>query len=314
MTQTFIGIDVSKDRLDVAVRPTAQTLSVTNTHAGITRVVRMAQSASPRAIVLESTGGCEMLLVAALATASLPVIVVNPRQVRDFAKATGTLAKTDRLDAAILAHFAEAVHPQIRPLADARQRLLAELISRRRQLIGMLVSEKNRLATSAGSVNRDVRAHIKWLEKRLHRVDDQLHAEIRSSPTWRAKDDLLRSIPGVGPTLSMTLLANLPELGQLDRKQVAALVGVAPLNHDSGRYRGSRRIWGGRREVRTVLYMATVSAVRHNPTIRTFWCRLRSAGKPARLALVACMRKLLTILNAVLRTNAPWRLEPASLS
>ncbi len=269
------------------------------------------QKAAPEAIVVEATGGIEMPLVTALAAAQLPIAVVNPRQVRDFAKATGRLAKTDRIDASILAHFAEAVRPEIRPIADQAQRSLADLVSWRRQIIEMLVSEKNRLSGSTGAIATDIRADIRWLEKRLSRIDD-LTQEIRGSAVWRDKDDLLRSVPGVGPTVAITLLANLPELGRLDRKQIAALVGVAPINRDSGRMRGTRGTWGGRAYVRTVLYMAAVSAIRCNPAIREFWKRLKDAGKPGRVALVACMRKLLTILNAVVRSGSAWRASAAT--
>ena len=225
---------------------------------------------------------------------------------RDFAKATGQLAKTDRLDAKILAHFAEAVRPQQRPLASAELRKLDDLVTRRRQLIGILVGEKNRLAMMDREIRRDIIAHITWLEKRLRRLDDDLKAAIQTSSVWREKDDLLQSVPGVGPTVSFTLLASLPELGLLDRKQIAALVGVAPINRDSGRYRGTRGIWGGRATVRNVLYMAALSAIRFNPSIRRFWLRLRAAGKTGRVALVACVRKLLTILNAIIRAAQPW--------
>jgi transposase len=307
LTASFVGIDVSKECLDVVLRPSEQYLTFENDARGIAKLTLAIQKLTPEAIVVEATGGLEMPLVAALAAAQLPVAVVNPRQVRDFAKATGRLAKTDRIDASILAHFAEAVRPQIRPIADEAQRSLADLVSRRRQIIEMLVSEKNRLAGSKGAISTDIRAHIRWLEKRLSRIDDDLAQEIRGSAAWRNKDDLLRSVPGVGPTLAITLLANLPELGQLDRKQIAALVGVAPINRDSGRMRGTRGTWGGRAHVRTVLYMAAVSAIRCNPKIREFWNRLKNAGKPGRVALVACMRKLLTVLNAIVRSGDPWR-------
>ncbi len=307
MTELFIGIDVCKERLDVVVRPSEQHQAFDNDARGIGKLVRGMQKLAPEAVVIEATGGLEMPLAAALATAGLPVAVVNPRQVRDFAKATGRLAKTDRIDASILAHFAEAVRPQIRPIADEAQRGLADIVSRRRQIIEMLVREKNRLGGSSGPIATDIRAHIRWLEKRLSRIDADLSQSIRGSTAWRDKDDLLQSVPGVGPTLAITLLANLPELGQLDRKQIAALVGVAPINRDSGRLRGTRGTWGGRAYVRTVLYMSTVSAIRCNPTVRAFWNRLKAAGKPGRVALVACMRKLLTILNAILRSGAGWQ-------
>jgi transposase len=306
MPEIFVGIDVSRERLDVGVRPNGQTESFKNDSKGIASLVAVLAELSPKAVIVEATGGVEAPLVAMLATSSIPVVVVNPRQVRDFARATGRLAKTDRIDAGILAHFGEAVRPEQRPLRDEQQQRLAELVTRRRQLIEMLVAEGHRLDTTAKAVRADIKAHIAWLERRLRRIDDDLKTEVRSSPAWRQKDELLRGVPGVGPTLSITLLANLPELGRIDRKQIAALVGIAPMNQDSGRSRGKRRVWGGRREVRNVLYMATMSAVRHNERIRRFWQRLRDTGKPGRVALVACMRKLLTILNAVLRTGQPW--------
>ena len=312
MTAVFVGVDISKDRLDVVLRPSEEHFVFENNSEGIVKVVFEMQKIEPQAVVLEATGGIEMPLAAALATAQLPVAVVNPRQVRDFAKATGRLAKTDRIDASILAHFAEAVRPQVRPVADETQRHLADLVSRRRQIIEMLMSEKNRLSTSSGVIATDIRSHIRWLEKRLSRIDDDLAAQIRDSAAWRDKEDLLRSVPGVGRTLAVTLLANLPELGHLDRKQIAALVGVAPINRDSGRMRGTRGTWGGRAYVRSVLYMAAVSAIRCNPRIRAFWARLQDAGKPGRVALVACMRKLLTILNAMVRSGEAWHISTAT--
>jgi transposase len=306
MSDVFIGIDVSKSVLDGAVRPDGKILTFANDRSGIAACIRLVRKCAPVAVVIESTGGAERALVAALAVASLPVAVVNPRQVRDFAKATGKLAKTDRLDAQVLAHFAEAIRPQPRRLVAAEQRAFADLLIRRRQIIGMLVSEQNRLLTARGGVSKDIRVHTRWLEKRLKQIDGELRAQVASSAVWREKDELLRSIPGVGPTLSMTLLAELPELGSLDRKQIAALVGVAPLNRDSGTFRGRRQVFGSRKEVRTVLYMATLSAVRYNAAIKRFWTRLRNNGKVARVAIVACMRKLLTILNAIARTSQPW--------
>jgi len=306
VSEVFIGIDVSKAFLDLAVRPNGTLLRVANNESGIRACVRFARKSAPAVIVIEATGGAESALVAALASAPLPVAVVNPRQVRDFARATGKLAKTDRLDAQVLAHFAEAVRPEPRQPATADQQALIDLLTRRRQLIGILVGEKNRLSTARGDITKDVEAHVRWLEKRLKRIDDELRQEVAANASWHAKDELLQGIPGVGPTLSMTLLADLPELGSLDRKQIAALVGVAPLNRDSGVFRGRRQVFGGRKEVRTVLYMAALSAIRHNASIRRFWQRLRENGKVSRVAIVACMRKLLTILNAIVRTGHPW--------
>ena len=261
----------------------------------------------PALVLLEASGGLELPLVAALAVAALPVVAVNPRQVRDFARATGTLAKTDALDAAILAHFADAVRPSVRPLRDAETQVLNSLTARRHQVMTMLVSEKNRLSTAISAVRPRIEAHIVWLEQELDDLDEGLRQTLRRSPVWREKDDLLRTVPGVGEQISLTLLAYLPELGTLDRRQVAALVGVAPFNRDSGTLRGKRAVWGGRSRVRAALYMGTLSATRYNPIIRDFYQRLLTAGKPKKVALVACMRKLLVILNSMLRHRSPWR-------
>lgn len=248
-----------------------------------------------------------MPLAGALAEAALPVVVVNPRQGRDFAKATGRLAKTDALDARILAHFAEVVRPAPRPLPDATSQELSALLARRRQLIEMLTAENTRLPRAARPVRQGILSHVKWLERQLGKTDEDLARMIRESPLWREKDDLLTSAPGVGPVMSATLLANLPELGSLDRKQIAALVGVAPLNRDSGTLRGTRTIWGGRAQVRATLYMAALVATRRNPVIHAFSQRLLAAGKAKKVALTACMRKLLTMLNAMLTHRTPWR-------
>jgi transposase len=255
---------------------------------------------------LEATGGLELPLTSALALAGLPVVVVNPRQVRDFAKATGQLAKTDVLDAQVLARFAEVIRPEPRPLPDEQTQVLAALVTRRRQLIEMLTAEKNRLASARPAIRKNLRAHIAWLERALQHADTDLADAIRQSPVWREKDELLRSVPGIGPVLTTTLLANLPELGTLTHKQIAALVGVAPLNRDSGTLRGRRTVWGGRAQVRTALYMGAIVAARFNPVIRGFYQRLRTAGKAKKVALVACMRKLLTIVNAMLKHRTPW--------
>ena len=247
----------------------------------------------------------ELPLVAALAATSLPVVVVNPRQVRDFAKATGKLAKTDSIDSAVLAHFAEAVRPPVRPLRDAETQILNSLVARRHQVMTMLVSEKNRLRTASSPVRPRIEAHIAWLEQELGDLDQGLRQTLRQSPVWREKDDLLRTVPGVGEQVSLTLLAYLPELGTLDRRQIAALVGVAPFNRDSGTLRSKRTVWGGRAQVRATLYMGTLVASRYNPLIRTFYQRLLTAGKPKKVALVACMRKLLTILNSMIKHHSP---------
>ena len=305
-TAQFVGIDVSKAQLDVAVRPSGETWTVAHDEAGLSGLVARLRTLAPALIVVEATGGWEVALVGALAAALLPVAVVNPRQVRDFARSTGTLAKTDRLDAQSLAHFAEALRPQPRPLPNAQAQELSALLQRRRQLVEMLTAEKNRLPLAARRVRPQLQAHIAWLQQQIAQFDDDLRELVRSSPLWRDKDDLLRSAPGVGPVLATTLVAALPELGTLTRQQIAALVGVAPLNRDSGTLRGRRTVWGGRAQVRTVLYMSTLVAVRHNPVLAAFYQRLRAAGKAPKLALTACMRKLLTILNAMLKHRTRW--------
>ena len=302
----FVGIDVSKAQLDVAVRPTGKRWTLPYDQTGIEGLIPQIVDLEPALVLLEATGGLELPLVAALAAAALPVVVVNPRQVRDFAKATGTLAKTDTLDAGVLAHFADAVRPEVRPLKDAETQVLNSLTARRRQVMTMLVSEKNRLGTAIGAVSPRIEAHIAWLEQELSDLDKGLRQTLRRSPVWREKDDLLRTVPGVGEQISLTLLANLPELGTLNRRQIAALVGVAPYNRDSGALRGKRAVWGGRSRVRAVLYMGALVASRHNPAIRDFYQRLLAAGKPKKVALVASMRKLLVILNGMLKHGSPW--------
>ncbi len=302
----FVGIDVSKAQVDVAVRPTGQRWTLPYDQTGIEGLIPQIVDLEPALVLLEATGGLELPLVAALAAAALPVVVVNPRQVRDFARATGTLAKTDALDAGVLAHFADVVRPDVRPLKDAETQVLNSLTARRRQVMTMLVSEKNRLGTAIGAVSPRIEAHIAWLEQELSDLDKGLRQTLRRSPVWREKDDLLRTVPGVGEQLSLTLLANLPELGTLNRRQIAALVGVAPYNRDSGALRGKRAVWGGRSRVRAVLYMGALAASRHNPAIRDFYQRLLAAGKPKKVALVACMRKLLVILNAMLKHGSLW--------
>jgi len=306
VTPVFIGIDVSKERLDVARRPSGDGWAVANNDPGIAALVDRLRELPPALIVLEATGGLELAVTGALAAADLPVVVVNPRQVRDFAKATGQLAKTDTLDAAVLAQFAEAVRPARRPLRDADTQALSALLARRRQLVEMRTAEQNRLGSAPRRVRVEIQAHITWLNRRLARVDADLNQAIRSSPLWRARDDVLRSTPGVGPVLATTLLADLPELGTLTRQRIAALTGVAPLNRDSGTLRGRRTVWGGRAHVRAVLYMSTLVAVRYNPVLQAFYLRLREAGKAPKVALTACMRKLLTILNAMLKHRTPW--------
>lgn len=306
----FVGIDVSKAQLDIALRPEGG-FQVHHTEAGIAQLLDRLHQVAPALIVLEATGGLEVPLTSALAAAGLPVVVVNPRQIRDFAKASGKLAKTDTLDAQLLAHFAAVMRPAPRPLPDDQAHALAALLTRRRQLIEMLVAEKNRLAGARPAIRKSLQAHITWLEHALAQTDTELTQAIRQSPVWREKENLLRSAPGVGPVLSTTLLANLPELGTLTRHQIAALVGVAPLNRDSGTLRGKRTVWGGRAHVRTALYMGTLVATRFNPVIKAFYQRLCAAGKAKKVALTACMRKLLTILNAMLKHRTPWHPEMA---
>lgn len=309
---SFIGIDVSKARLDVAWRPDNTLKSFENHEAGIQQLVDCLAATPASRIVLEATGGLEMPAAAALAHAGLPVVIVNPRQVRDFAKATGQLAKSDALDAHVLAWYAEAVHPEVRPLKDEQTRELAALMSRRRQLIDMLTAEKNRLGSAPKRIRKDIKAHITWLEKRLRDVDNDLNKAIKQSPLWDKQDRIIQSAPGAGPVLSITLLSALPELGRLNRRQIAALVGLAPFNRDSGTMKGRRAIWGGRAEIRAVLYMSTLAAIRSNPVIKAFYQRLREAGKEHKVATVACMRKFLTILNVMIKNEAYWSETPTS--
>ena len=305
---TYVGVDVAKAQLDVAVRPTGDRWEVSRDEAGVHQLVSCLKALEPVMVLLEASGGLELPVVAALAAEAVPVVVVNPRQVRDFARATGKLAKTDALDAAVLAHFAEAVRPPVRPLRDAETQVLNSLAARRHQVMTMLVSEKNRLsAATTVAVRPRIEVHIAWLERELDDLDKDLRQTLRQSSVWREKDDLLRTVPGVGEQLSLTLLAYLPELGTLDRRQIAALVGVAPFNRDSGSLRGKRTVWGGRSRVRGALYMGALTASRFNPVIRDFYQRLLACGKPKKLALTACMRKLLVILNSMLKHRSSWR-------
>jgi len=305
--EKFVGIDVSKSTLDVCIEPVTQTFHVVYDEAGIRRTVSRLEEVKPTLIVIEATGGLEVRIATELAGKGLPVAVINPRQARDFAKATGQLAKTDRVDAAVLAAFARAIRPQARPLQDADTRILNDLVNRRRQLIDMRVQETLRLNTAASKpLEKSLKKHIAWLDKRITEVDNDLTRRLRKSEVWRTKDDLLRGIPGVGAVTALTMLAKCPELGTLNRREIAALTGVAPLANDSGKHRGKRFIWGGRADVRAVLYMATISAIRCNDTIKTFAQRLKKAGKPPKVVIVACMRKLLTIMNAMLKNNTPW--------
>lgn len=302
----YIGIDVSKARLDTSLGD-GEAGGFSNDAKGIAALIERLKACAPKLIVLEATGGFERSVTAGMMAAGLPVAVVNPRQVRDFAKATGRLAKTDRLDAQVLAHFARAVQPVQRPIPDEAVQEFAEQLARRRQLVEMLSAEKTRLKQAVGKVvRRGLKKHIEWLEKQVHASEDGLRQLIEASPAWQAKRDLLAEVKGIGDVATMTLLALLPELGTLGRKPIAALVGLAPFNRDSGTLRGRRTVWGGRAAVRQVLYMATLSAVRHNPALKAFYCRLRDNGKKPKVALVAAMRKLLTMLNAMLRDNARW--------
>ena len=308
MESCAVGIDVSKASLQIAVSPSGEQWSSDTTPAALEALVQRLRAVTPTVIVVEATGGYERALVAHCAAAALPVAVINPRQTRAFAQALGRTAKTDPLDAAVLAEFGARVAPAPRAIADAATQALAALVTRRRQVLEMIGMERSRLdqAPPTGRITRDLRQHIRWLERRLADVDDEIGTTIQASPIWRVQDDLLRSVPGIGPTTARTLLAELPELGRLDRRAIAALVGVAPFNCDSGQYRGQRHIWGGRASVRTALYMAALVASRYNPVLRLFYQRLRAAGKPGKVALVAVMRKLLTTLNAMLKHETPW--------
>jgi transposase len=307
-----VGIDVSKAELAIAVHPSGETWTSGTSAAAIDEVIHRLRGVQPAVIVVEATGGYEMALVAACAAAQLPVAVVNPRQVRAFAQALGRTAKTDAIDADVLALFGARVQPVPRAIPDAATQALAALIARRRQLLDMLHAEQQRLAqATTGPVRRDLRSHVRWLERRVTDVDDDIAGTIQRSPVWRVQEDLLRSVPCIGPTVARTLLADLPELGHLDRRAIAALVGVAPFNRDSGRWRGRRMIWGGRASVRNALYMAALVATRHNVTLARFYQRLRAAGKPPKVALVAVMRKLLTILNAMVKHQSRWQPDAA---
>jgi len=307
-----VGIDVARETLAVAILPTGEVWTVQNDEAGRGELVRVLSERNPVRGVLEATGGYESLVVAALGLVALPVAVVNPRQVRDFARGLGKRAKTDPIDAAVLAHFAAVVRPSPRPLLAEDAQQLAALVGRRTDLIGMLGAERNRRGTAQAIVRPHLEAHIRWLQAELDNVTKELTDLMQQSPLWRDKEDLLRSVPGVGPIVTATLIAELPELGHLDRKQIAALVGVAPFNRDSGKWRGKRTIIGGRSDVRRVLYMATAVAIQHNPAVRGFYERLVAAGKPKKVALTASMRKLLLILNAMLRHHTTFRTAEAT--
>ena len=309
MTERFVGIDVAKATLDVHVEPPSAQVPAHLAYEdeGVKALCVALTKLEPTLIVMEATGGLETRLACELTACGLSVAVVNPRQARDFARATGELSKTDRIDARMLCAFARAVRPQARPLKDAATRELAELLGRRRQLVDMRAQEATRLASTASkSMRKSLTQHIAWLDKRIAESDGDLAGRLRKSAVWAAKDDLLQSTPGVGKVLSLTMLALCPELGRLNRRQSAKLIGVAPLANDSGKFKGKRRIWGGRADVRSVLYMGAITAMRHNPAVRELATRLKAAGKPPKVVITACMRKLLTIMNAILKNNTPW--------
>lgn len=310
-TKKFVGIDVAKDHLDIAVRPDGEEWTIPNDVTSAMELAIRLKNIQPEVIVLEATGGYEMTAASSLAAGGLPVAVINPRQARDFAKSTGKLAKTDKLDAQVLAHFAEAIRPEVRFLSDEQSQKLQALVTRRRQLIEMMVAEKNRSSKSHYSLQKRIQEHISWLEKELDDLDQEMQKFIQESSLWREKDQLLQSVPGIGPITSSVLLASLPELGTLDRKKIAALVGVAPFNRDSGNMRGRRSVWGGRAHVRSIFYMATLTAIKFNPVIKAFYTRLIEAGKKPKVAITACMRKLLTIINAMIKHSTAWRNQPA---
>lgn len=307
--ELFVGIDVAKATLDIAIHGETTVAQQPNDDAGIMAVVERLNGLNPTLVVVEASGGWEMNLVAALAAASLPVAVVNPTRVRYFAKALGQYAKTDKLDARLLAHFAERVRPEVRPLKQGEQARLSQVISRRQQLVKMLTMEKNRRATTQGEMRSQLDSHIQWLKAEIEVLNDKMRQLIEASPQWQAKEQVLRSMPGVGPVTALTLLADLPELGQLNRQKIAALVGLAPINKDSGPRQGKRRIFGGRVSVRCVLYMAALSAAKTNPVISEFYGRLLAKGKAKKVALTACMRKLLVMLNAMIRDMQPWQMK-----
>jgi transposase len=306
--ETFVGVDVAKDKLDVHVRPTGEAFVVARDHKGLTELVERLRVLTPGLVLLEATGGFERMAAAALAGAQLPLVVVNPRQIRDFARASGRLAKTDAIDAEVIARFGEAIRPEPRPVPTAEAQALDEMVGRRRQILEMIVAENARKrATANKRIVREIERHLTYLQKLLDELDTDMDGAIRSSPAWRETEDLITSVPGVAKRTARTLIAELPELGRLSRRQIASLVGVAPVNRDSGKMRGKRTIKGGRAQVRSALYMAALSAARCNPALKPAYQRLRAAGKPAKLALIAIARRLLVILNAIVRDQTPWR-------
>lgn len=306
--EVCIGIDVSQERLDVAMLPSGEYKCFGTTAAEMKKMCKWFVKLRPSRIVLEATGGYQTNVVAALGGEGLPVVVINPRQIRDYARGLGILAKTDRIDAKVIARFAQDIRPPVRKIESQEEQALKAIYHRRQQLISIRVAEQNRLyQTTSPQPRRSIQAMLKMLNKQIERMDQELDQAVRSSPLWKDKDNLLRSVPGLGPTTSVTLISSLPELGQLNRQEIASLAGVAPFNCDSGKRRGQRKIWGGRSNVRCALYMATLSAIRCNPLIRVFYERLKQAGKPSKVALTACMRKLLIILNTMVKTGCPFR-------
>lgn len=305
-SEAFVGVDVSKSLLDVNALPQQTSQQFTNDDKGVKQLITFLEKINPTLIVFESTGGLEMLAVSSLVEQQLPTVIMNPRQIRDYAKATGRLAKTDAIDAETIARFARDIRPEIRPLKDEQTQTLSVLNARRKQIVDMLVAEKNRLHSAVKLNRKSIQQHIRFLEKALKDINNDIDQMIKKSPAWCKKDEILQSFKGIGPVTSATLLCNLPELGILNRKEIAALVGVAPMNCDSGRYKGRRRIIGGRADVRRSLYMAAVASLRHNPMIKTFYDKLINAGKPPKLALTACMRKILVILNAMIKNRSYW--------
>ncbi|MBW4444155.1 MAG: IS110 family transposase [Plectolyngbya sp. WJT66-NPBG17] len=303
----WVGIDVSKATLDVHLRPLGKQIQVANQELGIATLVTQLQSFEIQQVIVESTGGLELGVAQALQDAGIAISIINPRQGRDFAKASGKLAKTDRIDAAVLAHFGEALHPPITVLASDQARALQDAVTRRRQLVELLSAEKNRRVSLRSEKRQNVDIHIEWLEAQIQGLDEEIQKLSQSQVEWRLRIELLKTVPGVGSVIATTLMATLPELGAVSDKRISALVGVAPFNRDSGKFRGSRMIWGGRENVRAVLYMGTLVAVRYNPMLKAFYERLLGQGKAKKVALIACMHKLLRILNAMIRDLKPWR-------
>lgn len=306
-SSVFIGIDISKDHLDTAIRPSNERVSFANTEEGVDDLIERLKSLNPALIVMEATGRYHQLVLSRLVAAGFAAIAINPRQARDFARAIGRLAKTDAIDADVLAEFAEKIRPEVRSIADQATQQLEALCTRRRQLVAMLIAEKNRLHAAPQTIRSTIQKHIQWLEKNISQLEDDLDKHIRNSPAWCEKEDLLRTCKGIGPITTHTMLACLPELGTLTGRRISALVGVAPFNNDTGKHKGKRHIQGGRHDVRSVLYMATLAAIRHNVVLRRFHARLIAAGKAKKVAITACMRKLLTILNAIIRDKKPWQ-------